>query len=99
MVANRRGATSNARVTSMRLFLPQATLEEWALADKADLKEGKLVVAGEKATFPVKPAVHFTKVVSGQDDRKLLARVKTDEQLQQLGADHFADSVVLGETA
>lgn len=83
----------------MRLFLPQATLEGWALDDKADLKEGKLVLAGESATYPVKPAVHFTRLVSGQDDRQLVSRVKTDEQLQALGADHFADSVVLGEAA
>ncbi|MBX5481784.1 MAG: hypothetical protein IRZ16_08070 [Myxococcaceae bacterium] len=83
----------------MRLFLPQTTLEEWALADKADLKDGKLVVPGEKTPFPVHPAVHFTRLVSGQDEKKLLSRVKTQEQLEALGADHFADSVVLGETA
>lgn len=83
----------------MRLFLPQSTLEEWALDDKADLKEGKLVVAGEQGAYLVKPAVHFVKVVSGQDDRKLVSKVKTDEQLSELGADHFADSVVLGDSA
>lgn len=82
-----------------RLFLPQTTLEEWALDDKADLKDGKLVVTGDKASWPVRPAVHFVKLVSGKDDRELLEKVKTDEQLASLGADHFADSVVLGESA
>lgn len=83
----------------MKLFLPQATLEDWALADKADLKDGKLVMAGEKAAWPVRPAVHFVKLVSGADEKKLVSRVKSEEQLQALGADHLADSVVLGDDA
>ena len=83
----------------MRVFLPQSTLEEWALEDKADLKDGRLVVSGEKQGYPVSPAVHFTQLVSGSDERKLLARVKTEAQLAQLGAEHLHDSVVLGEDA
>lgn len=83
----------------MLLFLPQSTLEEWAMNDRADLKDGRLVVTGEDASFAVHPAVHFVKVVSGTDDATLLQKVKTTEQLVTLGADHFADSVVMGETA
>ena len=82
-----------------KLFLPQAMLEEWALGDKADLKDGKLVIAQDKSTYPVTPAVHFVKLVSGSDDRKLIAKVKSEEQLQKLGAEHLAESVILGETA
>lgn len=82
-----------------RLFVPQAKLEEWALEDKADIRDGKLTVAAEKASFPVAPAVHFTKLVSGADEKKLLRKVKTDEELQKLGAEHMADSVILGDTA
>ncbi len=84
----------------MKLFLPQAQLEEWALGDKADLKDGKLVVMAEGgATFPVVPAVHFVQLVSGEDTHKLVAKVKTEAQLASLGADHMADSVLVGETA
>lgn len=86
-------------VCPVRLFLPQNKLEEWALEDKADLKEGKLVVAGEKTQYQVTPAVHFIKIVAGADERKLVAKVKTEEQLAQLGAEHLSDSVVLGESA
>lgn len=82
-----------------RLFLPQNTLEEWALEDKADIRDGKLTVIAEKASFPVTPAVHFVKLVSGTDDRRLLRKVKTAEELQKLGAEHLADSVILGDTA
>jgi hypothetical protein len=82
-----------------RLFVPQAKLEEWALEDKADIREGRLTIASEKAGFAVLPAVHFTKLVSGTDDKKLLRKVKTEEELQKLGAEHLADSVLLGDTA
>ncbi len=87
-------------VNVMKLFLPQTQLEEWALADQADLREGKLVVMAEGgASYPATPAVHFVKLVTGEDTHQLVSRVKTEAQLASLGADHMADSVLLGETA
>jgi hypothetical protein len=84
----------------MKLFLPQTQLEEWALGDKADLKDGKLVVMAEGgALFPAVPAVHFLQLVSGEDTHKLVAKVKTEAQLESLGAEQMADSVILGESA
>ncbi|MDY7225222.1 hypothetical protein [Hyalangium rubrum] len=84
----------------MKLFLPQAQLEEWALGDKADLRDGKLVVAAEGgASYPTVPAVHFVKLVSGEDTHQLVAKVKTEPQLASLGADHLETSVLVGETA
>lgn len=84
----------------MKLFLPQTQLEEWVLGDKADLKDGKLVVMAEGgASFPTMPAVHFVQLVSGEDTHKLVAKVKTEAQLQSLGAEQMADSVILGESA
>jgi hypothetical protein len=83
-----------------KLFLPQTQLEEWALADKADLRDGHLVVAEEGgASFPSVPAVHFVQLVSGDDTHKLVSKVKTEAQLASLGAEQMADSVLLGETA
>lgn len=82
-----------------RHFLPEKTLEEWALSDKADLKEGRLIVASDKGSFAVSPAVHFTQVVSGTDDGKLVGKVRTTQQLEKLAAEHMADSVILGENA
>ena len=82
-----------------KLFLPQTTLEEWALNDKADIKDGKLVVTEEKDSYPFTPAVHFLRLVSGADERKLVSKVKTQEQLQAWGAEVMMDSVILGEAA
>ena len=83
----------------MKLFLPQATLEEWASNDTADVHEQALVLSGDTKKFPVEPAVHLKALVSGPDEHKLLKTVKTDAQLTELGAERLADSVVAGETA
>ncbi len=83
----------------MKLFLPQKTLEEWALADKADLADGKLVVKDGGSMHPVTSAVHFQKLASGEDALGLLHRVKTTEQLTALNAEHFADSCIVGDVA
>jgi hypothetical protein len=83
----------------MRLFLPQAQLEEWALEDKADVKDDQLVVTGEQGVYPVTPAVHILQVVSGEDTQGLVTKVKTEDQLKTLGAEQMADSVLLGDTA
>jgi hypothetical protein len=83
----------------MKLFLPQTQLEEWALEDKADVKDGVLVVTGESGVYPVVPAVHIVQLVTGEDSNRLVAKVKTEEQLESLGAEQMADSVLLGETA
>lgn len=82
-----------------KLFLPQATLEEWALAEKADIQDGKLVIKEEKSSVPVTPAFHFTQCVSGSDDKKLLSKVKTEAAATALGVEAMGDSALLGETA
>lgn len=83
----------------MKLFLPQKTLEEWISAEKADLEDGKLIVREGKTSHAVTAGVHFVKVVSGSDSNQLTGRVKTMKQLDELGAEHMMDSVLLGETA
>ena len=82
-----------------RLFLPQSKLEEWALEERADLQDGKLAIRGETGSFPMVAAVHFAKLVSGDDRHQLLHRVKTQEQLVALGAEQMFESVVLGDAA
>ena len=83
----------------MKLFLPQAQLEEWALEDKADVKDGVLAVSGEEGVYAVTPAVHIVQLVTGEDANGLVSKVKTEDQLKTLGAEQMADSVLLGDTA
>jgi hypothetical protein len=83
----------------MKLFLPQKTLEDWASSEKADLSQGQLVVKETRTSHPVTPAVHFVKVVSGDDVNGLIGRVKTTEQLQALQAESMGDSCLVGDAA
>lgn len=82
-----------------RLFLPQTTLEEWVVEDKADLQEGRLVLSADRSSFSITAGVHFLQLVTGSDDEKLVGKVKTEAQLEALGAEAMADSVVLGDNA
>ena len=81
----------------MKLFLPQHTLEEWAAADKADVHDHALLLARDPTRYPVEPAVHVTALVTGVDEHSLLRKVRTDAQLQAIGAERLADSVALEE--
>src|SRR5262245_61297206 len=83
----------------MKVFLPQSTLEEWALDEKADLQDGKLVVPSEKGASDVTTAVHFVTLVSGEDAQDLVGKVKTQAWLDGLGAEQLSGSVLLGESA
>jgi hypothetical protein len=83
----------------MKLFLSQQMLEEWAASDKADVHDHALLLAGQPVRYPVVAAVHVTQLVSGPDDMKLMKKVKTDAQLQSIGAERLSDSVLAGETA
>jgi hypothetical protein len=82
-----------------KLFLPHATLEEWALDERADVRDDRLSVTGESGRHPVEPAVHFLSLVAGDDLHGLVGTVKTATQLERLGAEHLEDSVVLGDAA
>lgn len=83
----------------MKLFLPEKTLEEWSVSEKADLVEGRLVVKDGNSSHPATPAVHFANLVTGDDTHSLVGTVKTQSQLAALGAEHLQDSVILGDTA
>jgi hypothetical protein len=83
----------------MKLFLPQKTLEDWASGEKADLAQGSLVVKESRTSHPVTPAVHFVKLVSGEDVHGLIGRVKTGEQLRALAAESMGDSCLVGDAA
>lgn len=83
----------------MKLFLPQKTLEGWMLEEKADLEGGRLVVREGKTAHSATPGLHFTKLVSGEDTKSLVGRVKTEQQVAALGGDASEDTVILGDDA
>ena len=81
------------------VFLSNAMLEQWADQGKVRLDDTTLTLLSEKRTVKLTPAVRFTKLIddAGGDPQKLLGKVKTKEQLTEIGAEHYLDSVIFGD--
>jgi hypothetical protein len=83
-----------------RLFWPQALLDQLSVDEKISIKDDKLTVIKENMAYAVKQAVLFTADVGEGDDRcHLLNRVKELSALQEMGAEHYMDSVIIEDSA
>lgn len=79
-------------------FIPQATLDSWLDQAKVDLQSDRIVDAASQQEFPVREAVHFVKVESGEDTPGWTNKVLSLEEVRSLGAEHYMTSVIHGET-
>jgi len=83
-----------------RLFISEERLDAWTA-------DGKIVLDGEIMTlkeidrsFLIRPAVRFMRVAgSDPDAAELVGRVKDEGDLANLGAEHYMNSVILGDVA
>jgi hypothetical protein len=83
-----------------RLFISQEQMDRWSSAGKVTLEDDVMHLPALGRSFRLRSAVHFTGTVSdGADEHSLVGRVKTDQQLEQIGAEHIGASVLLGEVA
>jgi hypothetical protein len=80
-----------------RLFISQAQMDRWTADGKVGLKDDLMTIPGLGRSFRIRSAVHMTRVVEGADANDLVGRVKTDEQLSQMHAEHYGASVIVGE--
>jgi hypothetical protein len=85
------------------LFVSQVALETWVEQRKIEFQGNVMtLVAGEGRgrSYALDPAVLFLKVVNAtRDPNQLIAKVKTDAKLRELGAERVEDSVILGDVA
>jgi len=81
------------------LFVPQTVLDKWSEQGKVAVEGHVLTLLAEGKSFQLTSAVRFLKMEAGDDIAKLLAKVKTTEALKGMGAEHYMDSVILGEVA
>jgi hypothetical protein len=83
-----------------RLFWPQETMDEWLVEEKVSIEGDLLVIHGESRRYRISQAVYFeADVGGGGDPHKLVGRVKETATLAKLGAEHYMDSVLLGDSA
>ena len=81
------------------LFVPQSVLDRWSEQGRIQVDGNVLTILGEHKSFALTSAVRFIKMEAGEDNAGLLAKVKTTDALKQMGAEHYRESVILGENA
>src|SRR4051812_7314305 len=81
------------------LFVPQSVLDKWSEQGRIAVDGSVLTILGEQKSFQLTSAVRFIKMEAGDDTSGLLHKVKTTDALKQMGAEHYMESVILGETA
>jgi hypothetical protein len=81
-----------------RLFVSQTQMDKWTTEGKVRLHDDIMMLPAMSRSFKLSSAVHFTKMIDGDDKKKLLGKVKTLAQLTELGAEHYGASVIMGET-
>jgi hypothetical protein len=81
------------------LFVPQSVLDRWSEQGRIQVDGNVLTILGENKNFALTQAVRFIKMEAGEDEARLLQKVKTTDALKQMGAEHYMESVLLGESA
>ncbi len=81
------------------LFVPQSVLDRWSEHGKVVVEGNVLTILGENKDFSLTSAVRFIKMEAGEDAAGLLKKVKTTDALKLMGAEHYRESVILGEVA
>jgi hypothetical protein len=83
-----------------RLFISNHRLEAWSSEGKISLEGTRMLLNELGRAFEIKPAVFFARVAGGDPDpHDLLGKVKDEEELAKMGADHMASSVIYVDTA
>jgi hypothetical protein len=83
-----------------RVFLPQETLDIWLSDERVEVDGDVMTLRPEGQRFRLKTALRFMEeVAGGGDEPALVGKVKDLDQLGDIGGEHYADSVVLGDNA
>jgi hypothetical protein len=85
------------------LFVTQTMIDSWMGQGKIDFSGTVMTLLsgeGKGRTYTLQPALRFMKLVGSESDpHKLLAKVKTPQQLKELGAELMGDSAIVGDIA
>jgi len=83
-----------------RVFFPQLLVDQWGIEGKIDFTATELIVIAEGRRYKISEAVRIVAEVSGaNDEQKLVGKVKPNGVLNELGAEIFENSMILGENA
>jgi hypothetical protein len=80
-----------------RLFVSQERLDSWISENTVQLIDNVMTMEGGRKLKLI-PAVFIEAVIGAErDPNNLVGRVKTHDQLKELSAEHYMDSLLLGE--
>jgi len=83
-----------------RLFWPQQMMDDWVVEEKAVVENDVLTVTDDHRKYQIHQALHFmADVADGTDPHGLVGKVKEIETVLAMGAEHYMDSVIIGDTA
>ena len=80
-----------------RLFISADQMDRWSAEGKVALQDDIMSLPALGRSFRLRTAVRFLSIIEGVDGHGLIGRVKTDEQLAELGGEHYGASVILGD--
>jgi hypothetical protein len=83
-----------------RLFISVDRLDAWTAEGRASLEGDRMTLTELGRAFTMTPAVHFVQA-TGQDadPNNLVGLVKSKPQLEAMGAEQLANSVIYNDTA
>lgn len=85
-----------------RIFVAQTLADSWLNAGRVTLERDLLRLPGPGGDVDlfINPAVFFERIDGTETDvNEVVGRVKTAQELAQMGADHYESSVVMGDYA
>jgi hypothetical protein len=80
-----------------RLFISADQMDRWTGEGKVSLQDDLMTLPAMGRSFKLRTAVRFLSVIEGGDAHGLVGRVKTDEQLAEMGGEHYGASVIMGD--
>ncbi|MGZ3428662.1 MAG: hypothetical protein ACXVCV_18545 [Polyangia bacterium] len=80
-----------------RLFISADQMDRWSAENKVALNDDIMSLPALNRSFKLRTAVRFLSVIEGADAHGLIGRVKTDEQLAEMGGEHYGASVIMGD--
>lgn len=88
-----------------RLYISQKRIDAWTSDNRLQIEGDTMTLVELGRSFKIVPAVRVLAVEGGGDSESapdphdLVGKVKDEEELATLGADHLASSLILNDTA
>jgi hypothetical protein len=80
-----------------RLFISQERLDAWTGEKRVQVEGDIMTLADDGRSFKIRPAVRFVSVAGGDEDlHDLLDKVKEESTLEEMGAELYLESVIVG---